>query len=303
MGMNPTTFAKDVSLQLFQPAFRKGLKEKCWEWDKVYNVQSSKRASEQVFSFTSIGAAIARDVNQEVPYIDMEELASTTWTHTTYMLGARIPMQLIEDGQYISYTKEIGWALGQGHQYVKDLGAAETFINAWTTTLWDGLPLCSGSHATTKTGDTIDNDLGAVSLDWESAWDAALYFEYGVKDEAGLPYYSKPAGILFHPAVFPEALKLEGNEWEPDSGYRNPNTLRDKYKLDLVPCRLLSATGGVYPWFVYSEKFKQDNIFYNRLEPKVDEDNDFNRYGLLFRSRSRFSKGPRDYREIIGATG
>lgn len=303
MGMNPVTFAKDVSLQLFQPAFRKGQKDKCWEWDKVFNVQTSKRASEQVFSITPMGAAISREVNQEVPFLDLEELASTTWTHTTYMLGARIPMQLIEDGQYVQYTKEIGWSIGQGHQYVKDVAAANVFINAWTTTLWDGYPLCSNSHVTTKTGDSIDNDLGAVSLDWDSVWDAAKYFEYGVKDEAGMPYYSKPSTIVFHPSKFPEALKLQGNEWEPDTGYRNPNTLKDHYNLTLVPCKLLSSSGGVYPWFVLSEKFKQDNIFWNRLEPKVDEDNDFTRYGLMFRSRSRHSCGPRDYREAIGATG
>lgn len=303
MGMNPVTFAKDVSLQLFQPAFRKGQKDKCWEWDKVFSSQTSKRASEQVFSITPMGAALSREVNQEVPFLDLEELASTTWTHTTYMLGARIPMQLIEDGQYVSYTKEIGWSIGQGHQYVKDLAAASVFINAWTTTLWDGYPLCSASHVTTKTGDSIDNDLGAVSLDWDSAWDAALHFEYGVKDEAGMPYYSKPSAIVFHPSKFPEALKIQGNEWEPDTGYRNPNTLRDHYKMSLVPCKLLSASGGVYPWFVLSEKFKQDNIFWNRLEPKVDEDSEFTRYGLMFRSRSRFSCGPRDYREAIGATG
>jgi hypothetical protein len=304
MAMNPTTFAKDVSLNLFQPAWRKALKESCWDSSAIYDARESDQASEQVFGTAPLGSAMELGFSDEVPFLDIEELAASTWTHATFMMGARIPMQLIEDGKYVPYTKLLASDLARGHTHARDHQKVAPFNLAWTTALWDGLPLISTTHVTTKTAETINNDLGSVSCDFDSMWDAMGYFSYGILDEAGLPYWSKPKGVLYHPSIARDMAKMTGNEWEPDTGFRNANTLKQKYG-DLVntECQMLAISGGTYPWFVYSDKAKQDAIFYNRISPKVDQENEFTRYGLMFRSRSRSSAGFRDYREFAGSAG
>lgn len=304
MAMTLAQFANTVSIQYFQPAFRIAREEDCWDWKSVCTIKKSTRSGEQQFSFGTIGGATESVVNETVHYMDFSEQAKTSWTHSTFLAGVMLPKQLIEDSQYIDFMSEAGTALGRSHAYTRSLKMANIFNYAFTASaayyVFDSVELC-GVH-TNQNGDTIDNDYSSASIDWQSIWDHVLYFEYGQVDEAGLPYWDDPDKIIFHPSKLPDVRKALEAVWEPDTGSRNPNTL-SKYNLNPVPCRLLTATSSVYPWFITSKKFKQDLIFWDRVSPSVDQDEAFDTYGIKFRSRSRSSQGAKHYIHIVGNPG
>jgi hypothetical protein len=295
-------FANTISIQHFQPAFRISREEDCWDWKSTYTIKKSTRASEQQYSFGTFGAATESTVNETVTYMDFSEQDKTSWTHSTFLAGVMLPKQLIEDAQYVDFMSEAGTALGRSHAYVRSLWAARPFNRAFnsTYTMFDGVELC-GTH-TNSNGDTIDNDYPSASIDFQSIWDMILYFEYGMVDEAGLPYWDDPDTIMFHPSKLPDVRKALEAVWEPDSGQRNPNTL-SKYNLKALPNRMLTASSSIYPWFITGKKFKADMIFWDRVTPSVDQDEAFDSYGIKFRSRSRHSNGAKHYIHIHGCPG
>ena len=293
-------WAKTISRQIFQPPFRDGQKESCWDYEKVYEMKKSEHALEQTFGISTMGAAQQSDLWGTVHFLDMQEFDKTTWTHTTYTLGGMLPQQLIEDSVYVDFTKELGFSIGQGQQYVKDYAAVLPFNRAFDGTnypVWDGSALCD-SHTMQISHDTLTNDFTGKSINWANLWDVCLYFEATLIDHAGLPLTDTPKTIL-HPATkIPNVARALQANWQPDTGNRNTQTLTDRYKLTPVPCRLLTSTY----WFVMSSKWNQDNWFWTRVEPTVDEApmKGQGRYGVMFSSRQRFSNGPRNFLYIVG---
>ncbi len=302
MAMTKEQFANTCSIQYFQPAFRISREEDCWDWKSIHTIKKSSRSGEQQFTYATFGAAVQSVMNETVHYMDMSEQDKTSWTHSTFLAGVLLPKELIEDSQYIDFLGEAGSALGRSHAYVRSLWAAYPFIRAFDSTyaMFDGTELC-GSH-TNAHGDTIDNDQPSASIDWQAIWDHILYFEYGMVDESGLPYWDDPDKLIFHPSKLQDVRKALEAVWEPDTGARNPQTL-SKYNLSPLPCRLLTATSSVYPWFITSKKFKGDLIFWDRVSPSVDNDEAFDTYGIKYRSRQRFSNGPKHYIHINGNPG
>lgn len=297
MAMTMEQFAKTVSVQIFNPAFREGQSDPIWPMEDVTSFKESKMALEQVFSFTGLGAARESDTFGTVNYLDMEELGDFQWTHTTYTAGAMLPQQLIEDSRYIEFTKEIGWSIGQGFNYVKYKNATLPFDRAFDSTyaMFDGTEMC-GTH-TMSNGDTLINELAPLSLNWANAWDAELYFEQTLIDQRGLPLTGKAAGILHHTSKLKEVRKILEGVVQPDiMAPGNPNTLRS-YNLKSTPNRLLSDNDA---WFIYDTDFKRDNIWWTRVPPKTDDQPEFDKYGMKFRCRARWSNGPRQGIHIVG---
>lgn len=300
MAMHPAQFIKTVGTQLFFPPFRNKALEKHWPWNEIYTEKKSNKAQEQTYSYTGIGPAVATPVFGDTYYADMQELEKTQWVHERYTLGAILPQELIEDSQYIEFTRELGAAIGEGHAYSRDLAAAYPLINAFSTfTVYDGSPLCS-AH-TLKNGQTLNNALPAASLSYSAVWDAILYFYTSMYTDDGLPMEDEPAYLIYHPVKMPIVELLSRNEYEPTSvgGTLNNRNLNLLPKLRQVPCRFLPQAY----WFVAGQGFKEDNIFWRRVDPTVKTSEDFDRWGIKFASRSRFSFGPRDFRRIVGNPG
>ena len=301
--MTRETFANAVSQQLFAPPFRDKAGKSWWDWKgTVATEKTSNSATEQTFGFTGFGAAQAMtSLNQQVPMVDMEELSTTTWTHTTYMLGFQLPQELIEDDKYIGFATEGGSALGESHAYVRDLAVETVFTNSFSGSsyyVFDSASLCA-AH-TMKSGDTVTNLGSSLSLNFTNVWTAAKYFLYGMKTQKGLPMKGVPKYLKFHPSKLDAATLVALNEMEPDSADRNMNTLKKHYALQLVPSMLQSSTTA---WWIMDEEFKNDLIFYNRIAPTVDDGADFSRYGIMYRSRQRFSVKPRNFVHIWGTAG
>lgn len=302
--MTNESMAKTISQQFFQPPFYVSAGDKYWDWEGSFaSRKSSTSATEQTYPYTGFGAAVSiADAGENIPMVEMTELGTVTWTHTQYALGFMVPQTLIEDAKYENPAKEGGKMLGESHSYVRDLAVANVANNAFSSSypVFDSVELC-GTHTTSVSGTTVTNYTASLSLNYTNFWTVAKFFLYQRYTEAGLPLPpAKNLTLLFHPYKLDAATLIALNQMEPDNADRNRNTLSDNFTIKLQPCNLLSSTTA---WFVYTDDFKNDCIFYDRIKPYVEDNPAISQYGTIFRSRSRFSVKSRNYINIYGTTG
>lgn len=300
MANTTHAFTKAISRQVFQPPFRVAADQYSWPWEKITTVKTSSAATESTFSFNGLGYARQTGELEPVFYNDMSENASTTWTHAKYTLGTMFSQELMEDSQYISFVKEAGQAIGEGQAYMVEYTVATVLNRAFNSsyTLWDGSELCASSH-TTFSGDSVDNDLTAASLDFDTLWSAISHFETTLVTQDGLPITDKPKFLIYHPSQEKDVIKLlKTSSGQPDTPDHSVNSLT-LYGLIPVSCRHLTSTY----WFVAGSKFPKDFIFYWRIRKEVKQEGDFDRDAIKIKSRQRYSVGLRDWTYIVGNPG
>lgn len=296
-------FSRAISRQIFQPAYRTKADMKHWDWEQLTTVRSSDAALEQDFGYTGIGPAVATPEGGAAYYGQFKETATTQWTHTKYTLGAIVTQEMIEDNKNLpSIVSELGDMIGEGQSYVVDYTVAQILNRAFNgsyTLPVDSVALCSNSHELQNSGATIDNYLAGMSLTFGNLWTAINYFEYGMFTHENLPTKATPKYLIYHPSQNKVVRKLlETDKGEPDTANNNKNTLTS-YNIVPIPCRFLTSTY----WFLASDKFKQDLIFYWRIRKEAKEDTDFDRDSIKLKTRQRFSVNVRSGLQIVGSDG
>lgn len=300
MAMVTPEFAQAVSRQIFQPAFRVSADKKSWDWEKLATVKSSSAALEQQFGFTGLGAAVETGELETAYYTKYKELDKTQWVHTKYTLGGLVSQELIEDNQNLpDIVGQLGSQIGDGHSYIVEYTIAQLLNNGFgTTTTYDSVALF-GTHTLQKSLGTVTNAMTASSLDFDNLWTAINFYEYQTFTHEGLPMTDTPKYLLYHPSQQKVVRKiLETERGEPDSMDNNKNTLTS-YQIVPIPCRFLTTTY----WMLFSEKFKEDLVFYWRIRKEVKEDADFDRDAIKIKSRQRFSVNVRDWMHALGNAG
>jgi hypothetical protein len=304
MAMVTAEFARAVSRQIFQPAFRVAADTKHWDWEQFATIKKSDAALEQVFGFTGVGSAVATDELAPAYYGKYQELPTAQWIHTKYTLGGMVSQELIEDNKNLpDIVSSLGTMIGEGHSYIRDYTVANLFVNAFaggtSYYLYDSAYLCS-SHTLQKSGGTVVNyATSPSSLSFNNLWTAINFFEYSMFTHEGLPMTDTVKWLLYHPSQNKLVRKiLETDRGEPDTANNNKNTLTS-YNIVPIPCRFFTTTH----WFLASSKFKEDLVFYDRISKEVKEDADFDRDAVKMRSRERFSVKFKDWMHIYGNAG
>jgi hypothetical protein len=302
MAMTTAHWTKNVSRQVFLPAYmaREGVYS--WPWEKLYTVANSDHATEQVFAYSGMGAAQATAELEPAYFADMSELEETTFTHSKYTLGFMASQELVEDGKYVDVIKDGGEAVADGLNYIVDYSTCNLVFNrAFSSTypLYDGTELC-GAH-TLASGATLTNEGTAASISFDSLWLGINYFENTATRQDGLPLVDKPKYLLYNPVKEKLVAKVLSNTTghQPDSADQgNTDTLKG-YGITGIPCRHLSTNY----WFLLGERAMKDLRFFWRIRREVKRDSDFDRDGLKIKARIRFSVGVADSPRIFGNTG
>ena len=117
--------------------------------------------------------------------------------------------------------------------------------------------------------------------------------------QSGLYLKDTPKYLVYHPSKEKEVQALLQSQWEPGTADNDKNTIRN-YNLQPVSCRFLTTTTN---WFLCSERFKQDHLFFDREKPSSAMEDDFDRMGVKMRNYCRFARGVRDFLRIVGNPG
>jgi hypothetical protein len=294
------SLAKAVARTEYQPAFRQKSDQQLWDYGKLCGMKSTKAASEIVFGFSGLPAGAKTGELEPVFYADMSELDSTTFTVNKYTLATMFSHEAIKDNLHLpELLREAGDMMGESMAFVKAQAIAAPLNRAFNSsyTMYDGVELC-GTH-TMKSGDTLDNDLTPASLTFDNLWLAVNHYETSLLQHSGLYIKDSPKLLVYHPSKEKEVQALLQSQLQPGTADNDKNTIRN-YNLVPVPCRFL--TTSTY-WFLASERFKNDFLFWEREKPTTDTEEDFDRMGMKVRNYCRFAVGVRDFVRIVGNPG
>ena len=294
------SLAKAVARTEYQPAFRQKSDQQLWDYNKICGMKSTNAASEIVFGFSGLPAANQTGELEPIFYADMSELDSTTFTVNKYTLATMFSHEALKDNLHLpELMGEAGDMMGESMAYIKAQAIAAPLNRAFSSSyaMYDGTELC-GDH-TLKSGDTFTNELTAASLTFDNLWLAINHFETSLLQQSGLYLKDTPKYLIYHPSKEKEVQAILQSQLEPGTADNDKNTVRN-YNLVPVSCRFLSTSTN---WFLASERFKQDLLFWDREKPQTDTEEDFDRMGMKFRNFCRFAVGVRDFLRIVGNQG
>lgn len=305
--VQPTTTNTHISDnfgKLLEPGLRKiffqTYAEVPEQFSKVYNVQTSKKAKETDYGLGAFGDWTERkDELDTVAYAKLSPGLERTYTHKAFTKGFMIGRELYDDEQY-RQIKKFPQAMARSGRAFVEKEAAKTFINGFTTKIYDGQPLLSAAHplvdSSAKGTNLVTGALTPANLK------IALQCMRQTVDEAGNLISSTAKKLIVPPALEYQAREILNSTQIADSELNNANSL--KGMLDLVVYDYIGAAAGGSDtaWFILDPTLAQINFFW-RVKPEFKWSEDFDTFVAKYRGYMRFSYGVSDWRGIVGSTG
>jgi hypothetical protein len=286
------------------------------EYDKIFNIETSKQAFEDEVEFSGLGPLSQKPEATAIIYDDAVQGGTKRYLHLPWALGVRTSFELFRDDQY-NLIKQVPKALARSAQFTREQQAFNVFnlgfTNAITTT--DGVslfntqhPLLGGVKATNigpglssiiaaagtfPNRPLVDSDLSVTAL--QNAMDS---FERLV-DSQGLPSVLKPKYVLIPPEVRWIAREILGS---PHAPYTAENQINSLVAEDLQYCIGHYLTSN-QAWFVLCDKESHQLKYFDRDPLDEDYSDDFDTKSLKQVVYMRFSVGATSWMGVWGSAG
>lgn len=274
------------------------------EYDKVFNVRTSKRAYEEDSEISGLGKLVSKGEGLPVTYDDPFQAASLyRYTMQPYALGVRITHELYVDDLY-NIMNRIPSALSRSAHQTEEVLAWNIFnfgFNAGYVGR-DGQPLFSTAHPNIAVGAgsgpysnrlSTDLDLSITSLE------AAVELMETTTDDRDLNLMIKPALVVCTPHLKWLARELLNSEYKPHTADNEINPLADE-DLKYLVCHYMASND---PWFLVSSKDQHYLNFWWREKMSMDNDDDFDTGDAKFKAYERMTAGFSGWRGIVGTPG
>lgn len=271
------------------------------EHKEIYEVESSERSFEEETKLAGFSAAPVKNEGQGISYDNAQEAWTARYNHETVALGFSITEEAIEDNLYDSLSQRYTKALARAMSYTKQVKAAYTLNNAFTSGLGgDGKVLCAADHPLVSGG--VNSNTFATQADLnETSLEAAVIQIAAWTDERGLLIAAKPRKLIIPPNLMFVAKRLLGTELRVGTADNDINALKamgsipEGYKVN----HFLTDTNG---WFLMTDVPNGLKHFV-RAPLTNGMDGDFDTGNVRYKSRERYSFGWSDPLGIFGSSG
>lgn len=291
------------------------------QWDKIAKVETFPKGRYLSYAELSpLGALNRMNEGEEIMFDTPAEGHKKTVQPVKFGLGFQVTEEAQEDdlqGQISKMPNSIARSAG----FCIEQNFFNLFNNGFSTELaWDGLSVFNNSHATLKSGTTIDN-AGAADLSQTSLEAAFEYFD-NLVDEAGFPLMIKPDTLLIPNElkwVANDLLKSTGRVWDYTSRSGGYVTVAAGDSIAPVPGPLLNGTnpanGIVDAWKVVVSHYLTDTdawfllgkdhgfTFYWKKKPTMSSSESFGTGSKLYKVVTRFVPTVWDYKASYGSAG
>lgn len=285
------------------PGARKALADEYKElpshYTQIFNINPSKRATEEDLVSTGLPVAVekaeAADVSLDRPY----HRGSVVYRHTTYGLGYEVSQEVVEDDLYRVVAAPSSRFLARSMRETEEVQAHAILNNAFTTQQsYDGVALISASH-TTVGGTTLANRPSAdVDLS-VTALQASVERFMLLRTDRLLRLRMMPALLYVHVTNFWLANEILRSEFKPFTANNEINVLR---QMGMTPLATPYIT-DTDSWYTMAPKGQHSLNFFWRRKPMFDDDYIKKSQVALFMLTARLSAGATDWRGIDGSTG
>jgi hypothetical protein len=271
--INRSMIAKQLVPGIFAK-FGDGLKSVPKRWDKMFEVETSDRAYEEIVQVGALPIAQVKAEGQSVNYVGYGEERTWRFNMLTMALGFIITKEAMDDNQYERGANAYAMELGRSMAVAKEIHHANIFNNGFSPSYpgADAQPLFSRSH---PFGAYLNANTPAAGLDLtESSLELMSVETAAWTDGGGKLTAFEPKRLIVGPGNRFTAERLLKSSGQTSTGNNDINPVKS---LDLLPGGYMVNPYLTDPdaWFVIMNaptgliSFKRQAI-----EKRVHEDTD-----------------------------
>jgi hypothetical protein len=272
------------------------------EHKEIYETETSERSFEEETKLSGFSAAPVKNEGQAIAYDNAQEAWTARYNHETIALGFSLTEEAIEDNLYDSLSARYTKALARGMAYTKQVKAASTLNNGFSSayTGGDGVALFSTAHPLVSGGTNSNRPATGVDLN-ETALEAAVIQIAAWTDERGLLIAAKPKKLIVPPALMFVATRLLETELRVGTTDNDINALKNNGSIPggYTVNHFLTDTNA---WYLTTDVPNGMKHFV-RTPMSTGMDGDFDTGNVRYKARERYSFGWSDPLGMFGSPG
>jgi hypothetical protein len=271
------------------------------EHTMIYETESSERSFEEEVKLSGFAAAPVKAEGAAMTYDSAQESFTARYNHETIAMGFSITEEALEDNLYDSLSARYTKALARAMAYTKQVKAAATLNNGFTTyQSGDGVTLFNTAHPTVGGGTNSNRPTVAADLNETSLEDAVINIA-AYTDERGLLIAARPRRLIVPPALMFVATRILETEGRVGTADNDLNALRSNGSIPegyAVNHYLTDADA----WFIITD-VPNGMKHFERTAMETGMDGDFDTGNVRYKARERYSFGVSDPLGVYGSPG
>ena len=272
------------------------------EHKEIYETEKSERSFEEETKLSGFSAAPVKNEGSAIAYDNAQEAFTARYNHETIALGFSITEEAVEDNLYDSLSARYTKALARAMAYTKQVKAAATLNNAFSSSYvgGDGVSLISTAHPLVSGGTNSNRPATAADLNETSLENAVIQIAAWT-DERGLLIAAKPRKLVIPPALQFTATRLLETSLRVSTADNDINALKNNGSIPegYTINNYLTDTNA---WFLCTDVPNGLKHFV-RTPLANSMDGDFDTGNVRYKSRERYSFGWSDPLGIFGSPG
>ena len=272
------------------------------EHKEIYETEKSERSFEEETKLSGFSAAPVKNEGSAIAYDNAQEAFTARYNHETIALGFSITEEAVEDNLYDSLSARYTKALARAMAYTKQVKAAATLNNAFSSSYvgGDGVSLISTAHPLVSGGTNSNRPATAADLNETSLENAVIQIAAWT-DERGLLIAAQPKKLVIPPALQFTATRLLETNLRVGTADNDINALKNNGSIPQGYCinHFLTDTNA---WFLMTD-VPNGLKHFERAALANSMDGDFDTGNVRYKSRERYSFGWSDPLGIFGSPG
>ena len=269
---------------------------------EIYETETSERSFEEETKLSGFSAAPVKNEGSAIAYDNAQEAFTARYNHETIALGFSITEEAVEDNLYDSLSARYTKALARAMAYTKQVKAAATLNNAFSSSYvgGDGVSLISTAHPLVSGGTNSNRPATASDLNETSLENAVIQIAAWT-DERGLLIAAQPTKLVIPPALQFTATRLLETNLRVGTADNDINALKNNGSIPQGYCinHFLTDTNA---WFLMTD-VPNGLKHFERAALANSMDGDFDTGNVRYKSRERYSFGWSDPLGIFGSPG
>lgn len=268
-------------------------------YKRLFNVETTSLPFIKGSGVSGLGLFQEKDEGEESASDSLKQKFDNTATMITYSLLTEISKEALAD-DVKGPIKKAGKAMAFSAAVTPDILSANMLNNSFTTTIGDGLALCSTAHlldvGTARNRPSTDVDLSYTGLET-----MLIDFKSQQKNHRGIKMNYMPKYLVHSTANIFVAQDILGSSGPADDANPNrTNSINDLFNIEAVHWPHLTSDGA---WWLMADKSYHDIYVYMREAFNVESDPDISRRVIETIGAFRMDEIAWDWRGISGTSG
>ena len=272
-------------------------------YPQLFNVSPSTKAYEDRIRISRLGTFATKAEGTPISFDDPVQGTQVRTVHSTFGLGFRITMEMMQDDQF-GVMRQMSGDLAESAADHQERLAWSLVNDAFTGTTFTGLEndtLLSSTHTILKGGASVNqtNILSpAVALS-QTGLEDILTLASNAQSDEGRFIKVRPQTVVVNPEEQHNLFVLLNTEQKPGSADNDRNTvLTSRSGLAPMTVPYLSSTSN---WFVFGDKSKHTLTWNNRMSLEFDSSVDSDTRDMKFTAVYRASVMWSEWRSVWGS--